>query len=87
MLIFEIMVNCCDYLHPIGNYKVLDGWFYGTLYYLYVIFFPWLLPFLEVYDKVEVSLETRVQSKRNKHLLGFRVKGHIEVRAKQNTKK
>jgi hypothetical protein len=25
MLIFEIMVNCCDYLHPIGNYKFLDG--------------------------------------------------------------
>jgi hypothetical protein len=41
MLIFEIMVNCCDYLHPIGNYKLLNGWFYGTLYYLYVIFFPW----------------------------------------------
>ena len=31
-------LNCCDYLHPIGNYKVLDGWFYGTLYYFYVIF-------------------------------------------------
>ena len=24
MLIFEIMINCCNNLHPIGSYKFLD---------------------------------------------------------------
>ena len=55
-------------------------------YITYMYKNPWLPPFLKVYDTVEVSLEARVQSKRNKHLLGFRVQGHPEVQAKQNTK-